>query len=59
MVAVFLHSQPIGHKASTPELVRMVGAGAPGAIDLNKALGRWRELSWFLDDVDFEDEGAA
>ena len=59
VVAVFLHSQPIGHKANTPELVRMVGAGAPGAIDLDKALGRWRELSWFLDDADFEDDGAA
>ena len=59
VVAVFLHSQPIGHKANTPELVRMIGAGAPGAIDLDKALGRWRELSWFLDDADFEDDGAA
>ena len=58
VVAVFLHSQPIGHKANTPELVRMVGAGAPGAIDLDKALGRWRELSWFLDDADLEDDGA-
>ena len=26
VVAVFLHSQPIGHKANTPELVRMIGA---------------------------------
>ena len=59
VVAVFLHSQPVGHKANTPELVRMVGAGAPGAIDLDKALGRWRELSWFLDDADLEDDGAA
>ena len=59
VVAVFLHSQPIGHKANTPELVRMVGAGAPSAIDLDKALGRWRELSWFLDDADLDDDGAA
>ena len=59
VVAVFLHSQPVGHKANTPELRRMTGAGAPGAIDLDKALGRWRELSWFLDDADFEDDGAA
>ncbi len=54
VVAVFLHSQPIGHKANTSELVRMIGAGAPGAIDLDKALGGWRELSWFLDDTDLE-----
>ena len=59
VVAVFLHSQPIGHKANTPELVRMVGAGAPGAIDLDKALGGWRELSWFLDDGDLDDGGGS
>ena len=59
VVAVFLHSQPVGHKANTPELVRMVGSGAPGAIDLEKALGGWRELSWFLDDADLDDDGAA
>ena len=59
VVAVFLHSQPIGHRANTPELVRMVGAGYPDAIDLDKALGGWRELSWFLDDADLDDDGAA
>ena len=59
VVAVFLHSQPVGHKANTPELVRMIGAGAPGAIDLDKALGGWRELSWFLDDGDLDDAGGA
>ena len=58
VLAVFLHSQPVGHKANTPELVRMVGAGAPDAIDLDKALGGWRELSWFLDDADLDDDGA-
>ena len=56
VVAVFLHSQPIGHKANTPEIVRMIGAGAPDAIDLEKALGGWRDLSWFLDDADLEDD---
>ena len=59
VLAVFLHSQPVGHKANTPELVRMVGAGAPDAIDLDKALGGWRELSWFLDDADLDDDAAA
>ena len=56
VVAVFLHSQPIGHKANTPELVRMIGAAAPDAIDLEKALGSWRDLSWFLDDADLADD---
>ena len=52
VVAVFLHSQPIGHKAYTPELVRLVGSRAPDAIELEKGLRRWREISWFLDDAD-------
>ena len=52
VIAVFLHSQPIGHKAYTPELVRMAGARAPDAIELRKGLRRWREISWFLDDED-------
>ena len=56
VVAVFLHSQPIGHKANTPELVRMVGAGSPDGIELEKALGGWRDLSWFLDDADALDD---
>ena len=42
VVAVFLHSQPIGHRASTPELVRMAGSAAPDSIELAKGLRRWR-----------------
>ncbi len=56
VISVFLYSQPVGRKASTPELLRMVGAGGPDGIALRKGLSRWRELSWFLDD---EDEGDA
>ena len=52
VVAVFLHSQPIGRKAYTPELIRMVGSTAPDGIELEKGLRRWREISWFLDDED-------
>lgn len=54
VLAVFLHSQPIGHKANTPELIRMIGSSAPDRIELEKGLRRWRELSWFLDDDDLE-----
>ncbi len=50
VVAVFLHSQPPGHKAQTPELRRLVGSTAPDAIELDKGLRRWRDISWFLDD---------
>ena len=51
VVATFLHSQPPGSKANTPELQRLAGSGADG-IELAKALRRWRETSWFLDDED-------
>ncbi len=53
--AVFLSSQPIGQKAHTPELMALVGAAGPDRIDVEKALRRWTELSWFLDEVEFAD----
>ena len=59
VIAVFLHSQPIGHKAYTPELIRLVGSCAPDAIELEKGLRRWREISWFLDDSDSGVDDAA
>ena len=61
VLAVFLHSQPPGHKAATPDLLRMIGSAAPDPIEMEKGLGRWRELSWFLDDEDLgpEDSTAA
>ena len=52
VVAVFLNSQPLGHQAYTPELLRLVGTGSPDGIELEKGLQRWRDLSWFLDDED-------
>lgn len=56
VVAVFLHSQPIGSKAHTPELLRLVGGSAPDGIELEKGLRRWRDTSWFLDDEDTGDD---
>ena len=52
VVTVFLHSQPIGQKAHTPELRRLIGTGSPDRIELDKGLSRWRDISWFLDDED-------
>lgn len=52
VVTVFLHSQPLGHKAHTPELRKLIGSGSPDAIELDKGLQRWRDISWFLDDDD-------
>ncbi|MCY4603567.1 MAG: DUF499 domain-containing protein [Gemmatimonadetes bacterium] len=61
VVAVFLSSQPIGHRALTQELMVLIGAAKPDKIELEKALRRWTELSWFLDDeevsIGSEDEG--
>ena len=48
--ATFLHSQPIGQKALTRELLLLLGATRPDKIDLEKALRRWTEVSWFLDE---------
>lgn len=52
VVATFLHSQPIGQKAKalTAELFALLGHTRPDKIDLEKALKRWSEVSWFLDE---------
>ena len=60
--ATFLHSQPIGQKALTRELLLLLGATRPDKIDLEKALRRWTEVSWFLDegaisDVEIDADG--
>ncbi len=52
VISVFLNSQPIGHKASTAELIVLLGATRPDKIELEKALLRWTETSWFLDEVE-------
>ena len=52
VVAVFLSSQPIGQKAQTRELMVLLGAGHPDGIELRKALRRWTEQSWFLDEAE-------
>jgi hypothetical protein len=49
--ATFLHSQPIGHKAFTRDLVVLLGATRPDKIELEKGLRRWSQESWFLDDA--------
>ena len=56
VVGVFLYSQPVGQKANTPELLRLVGGSGPDRIELEKGLLRWRETSWFLDDADAGDD---
>ena len=56
--ATFLHSQPIGHKALTRELVTLIAATRPDKIELEKALRRWTDVSWFLDEAAMGDSKA-
>ena len=53
--ATFIHSQPIGQKALTRELLVLLGHTHPDRIELEKALRRWTEVSWFLDEGSISD----
>ena len=57
VISVFLSSQPIGHKALTRELVLLLGAANPDRIELEKALHRWTDVSWFLDEAEIATAG--
>jgi hypothetical protein len=48
--ATFLHSQPIGKDAKTRDVLVLLGPTHPDKIELEKALHRWTEVSWFLDE---------
>jgi hypothetical protein len=53
--ATFLHSQPIGQKALTRDLWLLLGHTRPDKIELEKALLRWTEVSWFMDEAALHD----
>lgn len=55
VITTFLHSQPIGHKASAREINLLVAGSSPDRIELNKGLGRWADTSWYLDDIETAD----
>ena len=55
VVSVFLHS-PRGGKVTTFELQRLAGTSGPDAIEFEKGLLHWRDVSWFLDDEDSNDD---
>ena len=48
--ATFLHSQPIGHKASQRDLELLLAPTRPDKIQLRTALLKWADASHFLDD---------
>jgi hypothetical protein len=51
VVATFLHSQPINHRATVRDLTLLLAPSRPDRIDLEKGLRRWANVSWFLDDA--------
>ena len=57
VVAVFLSCQPVGQKASTPELMVLLGAAQPDRIELETGLQRWTDVSWFLDEAEVATRG--
>lgn len=50
IIATFLHSQPIGQSARTRDLKVLIGPSRPDNIELEKGLGRWAQVSFWLDD---------
>lgn len=59
VLATFLHSQPIGQKALTRELLMLVGHTRPDKIELEKALRLWADTSWFLDEAATQEADSA
>jgi hypothetical protein len=57
VIATFLHSQPIGQKALTRDLLVLLGATKPDRIELEKGLRGWTEVSWFLDEAAIAEAG--
>jgi hypothetical protein len=57
VVTTFLHSQPIGHKASLRELRVTIAPTNPDRIELEKGLARWAQDSYWLDDKFTATEG--
>lgn len=50
VVTTFLHSQPVGSRATSSDLMRTLGQSNPDRIVLGKALRQWAARSWFLDE---------
>lgn len=59
VVTIFLHSQPIGQKASLRELRVTITPTNPDRIEMEKGLSRWAQDSYWLDDKFTATEGGA
>ena len=58
VLTTFFHSQPVGQKAHLRELKLAVAPTNPDRIELEKALLRWAQDSYWLDDKFTATEGA-
>jgi len=59
IVTTFLHSQPIGQKASLRELRVTIAPTNPDRIEMEKGMSRWAQDSYWLDDKFTATEGGA
>src|ERR1051325_324386 len=59
VVTTFLHSQPIGHKASLRELRVTIAPTNPDRIEIEKGLSRWAQDSYWLAEKFPTTEGGA
>jgi hypothetical protein len=57
VLTTFLHSQPVGQRAHLRELRRAVAPTNPDKIEFDKALLRWAQESYWLDDKFTATEG--
>lgn len=59
VLTTFFHSQPVGQKAHVRELKLAVAPTNPDRIELEKALLRWAQESYWLDDKFTTTDGSA
>jgi hypothetical protein len=59
VLATFVHSQPIGQKAASRDLLVLLGHTRPDKIDLEKSLRQWTDVSWFLDEAMVQEAAAS
>ena len=54
VLSVFIGSQPIGQKIQTQDVMRLIASTKPDKIELETALNRWADASWFLDEAEID-----
>ena len=54
VLSVFIGSQPVGQKIQTQDMMRLIASTRPDKIELETALNRWADDSWFLDETEID-----